>query len=293
MPTEVLSYYLKNKDRKVRLGFQVILQCAPFLKGLKVSGLISMENESYSELEEMFSGMEINFYKLSCSEGKCLVLFYRPKELEEYMNQPKLRELIGQYGYKESNIEEMLAHLSERICECTAQGIGFPHEIGAFLGYPTADVQSFIEKEGRDFIMTGYWKVYSNPEKARMIFHEYDRAKVCAVNEYLDGKNIREIAIESKKVEEFIKLSISVVYWSGTGNTQAMAEGLEEIPPLMVDYKGIQLREFNLDAALERKPKLILVDELAHTNVRGSRNEKRYTGCTGAAYAQGSMYIPR
>ena len=54
MPTEVLSYYLKNKDRKVRLGFQVILQCAPFLKGLKVSGLISMENESYSELEEMF-----------------------------------------------------------------------------------------------------------------------------------------------------------------------------------------------------------------------------------------------
>lgn len=115
MPTEVLSYYLKNKDRKVRLGFQVILQCAPFLKGLKVSGLISMENESYSELEEMFSGMEINFYKLSCSEGKCLVLFYRPKELEEYMNQPKLRELIGQYGYKESNIEEMLGTFCQNV----------------------------------------------------------------------------------------------------------------------------------------------------------------------------------
>ena len=95
----------------MRLGFQVILQCAPFLKGLKVSGLISMENESYSELEEMFSGMEINFYKLSCSEGKCLVLFYRPRELEEYMNQPKLRELIGQYGYKESNIEELDSHM--------------------------------------------------------------------------------------------------------------------------------------------------------------------------------------
>ena len=40
-------------------------------------------------------------------------------------------------------------------------------------------------------------------------------------------------------------------------DTQAMAEGLEAIPPLMVDYKGIQLREFNLDAALERKPQLI------------------------------------
>lgn len=59
-------------------------------------------------------------------------------------------------------------------------------------------------------------------------------------------------------------------------DTQAMIEGLEVIPPLMVDYKGIQLREFHLDAALQRKPQLILVDELAHTNVRGSRNEKRY-----------------
>ena len=59
-------------------------------------------------------------------------------------------------------------------------------------------------------------------------------------------------------------------------DTQAMIEGLEVIPPLMVDYKGIQLREFNLDAALQRKPQLLLVDELAHTNVHGSRNEKRY-----------------
>ena len=49
-------------------------------------------------------------------------------------------------------------------------------------------------------------------------------------------------------------------------DTQALAEGLETIPPLMVDYKGIRLREFDLDAALARKPKLILVDELAHTN---------------------------
>ena len=75
-------------------------------------------------------------------------------------------------------------------------------------------------------------------------------------------------------------------------DTQAMAEGLEEIPPLMVDYKGIQLREFkSWIAALERKPKLIPVDE-AHTNVRGSRNEKRYQDVR-SCFAQGSMYIPR
>ena len=48
-------------------------------------------------------------------------------------------------------------------------------------------------------------------------------------------------------------------------DTEALREGLEEIPPLMVDYKGIQLREFDLDAALKRRPQLLLVDELAHT----------------------------
>lgn len=43
MPTEVISYYLKNEDRLVRLGFQVALQCAPVLKGIKISCLISMD----------------------------------------------------------------------------------------------------------------------------------------------------------------------------------------------------------------------------------------------------------
>lgn len=59
-------------------------------------------------------------------------------------------------------------------------------------------------------------------------------------------------------------------------DTQALVKGLEVIPPLMVEYKGVRLREFDLDAALKRRPKLILVDELAHTNAKGCRNEKRY-----------------
>lgn len=58
--------------------------------------------------------------------------------------------------------------------------------------------------------------------------------------------------------------------------TQALTGGLEMLPPMMADYKGLKLREFDLDGALKRKPQLILVDELAHTNCKGCRNEKRY-----------------
>ncbi len=59
-------------------------------------------------------------------------------------------------------------------------------------------------------------------------------------------------------------------------DTIALLKGLEQLPVLKVAYKGITLREFDLDAALKRHPQLILVDELAHTNAQGCRNMKRY-----------------
>lgn len=58
--------------------------------------------------------------------------------------------------------------------------------------------------------------------------------------------------------------------------TQALLEGLERLPPRRIPYKGIQLQEFDLDGALERRPQLLLVDELAHTNAAGCCHLKRY-----------------
>ena len=53
-------------------------------------------------------------------------------------------------------------------------------------------------------------------------------------------------------------------------------QGLEVLAPLIVEHKGIKLKEFDLDAAMIRHPSLILVDELAHTNAEGCRHKKRY-----------------
>ncbi len=58
--------------------------------------------------------------------------------------------------------------------------------------------------------------------------------------------------------------------------TEALLAGLESIPVRLVEYRGTTLREFDLDAALARRPELILVDELAHTNAPGSRHAKRW-----------------
>src|SRR5262249_26163832 len=62
----------------------------------------------------------------------------------------------------------------------------------------------------------------------------------------------------------------------GRAETDALLTGLEILPPKTVDYRGTALREFDLDAALTRRPTLIIVDELAHTNAPGSRHAKRW-----------------
>ena len=58
--------------------------------------------------------------------------------------------------------------------------------------------------------------------------------------------------------------------------TMKLVEGLEVLPPKVMPYQSIELVEFDIDGALKRKPNIILVDELAHTNAVGSRHLKRY-----------------
>ncbi len=59
-------------------------------------------------------------------------------------------------------------------------------------------------------------------------------------------------------------------------DTLALLEGLEVLPPQVVEHRGISLREFDLDGALKRHPQVLLVDELAHSNAPGCRHRKRY-----------------
>ena len=107
---------------------------------------------------------------------------------------PDNQRLLEAYGYHMQNLDEMLKRLAQRVRQISSRNLGFPHEIGVFLGYPKEDVEGFIQNEGRKYLMIGYWKVYSNPSRAKMIFKSYDQAKEGVVREFLAGKSIREIA---------------------------------------------------------------------------------------------------
>jgi two-component system sensor histidine kinase KdpD len=90
------------------------------------------------------------------------------------------------------------------------------------------------------------------------------------------GKTYEMLLSAQAMRREGIDVVVGVVETHGRRETEALLKGLEIIPRLEVDYKGHRLAEMDLDAILKRRPQLVLVDELAHTNTPGSRHPKRY-----------------
>ncbi|MCX7096594.1 MAG: sensor histidine kinase KdpD [Methylococcales bacterium] len=90
------------------------------------------------------------------------------------------------------------------------------------------------------------------------------------------GKTYAMLLAAREKRAENIDIIIGLVETHGRKETAALLEGLELLPPKMVAYHGTTLPEFDLDAALKRKPSIIVVDELAHSNAKGCRHPKRW-----------------
>ena len=90
------------------------------------------------------------------------------------------------------------------------------------------------------------------------------------------GKTYSMLEQAHERLKEGVDVVVGYVEPHTRPETMRLLDGLPAIPVKRVDYHGIELNEFDLDAALERHPQLIIVDELAHTNVEGVRNAKRY-----------------
>ena len=90
------------------------------------------------------------------------------------------------------------------------------------------------------------------------------------------GKTYEMLLSAQAKRREGVEIVVGVVETHGRRETEALLDGLEVLPRREVDYKGHRLAEMDLDGILKRRPQLVLVDELAHTNAPGSRHPKRY-----------------
>jgi two-component system sensor histidine kinase KdpD len=90
------------------------------------------------------------------------------------------------------------------------------------------------------------------------------------------GKTYTMLEEAQHRKEQGMDLVVACVESHGRKETEELLEGLEPLPLREIEYRGIKIKEMDLDAVLVRHPQLALVDELAHTNVPGSRHAKRY-----------------
>src|SRR5262252_852505 len=90
------------------------------------------------------------------------------------------------------------------------------------------------------------------------------------------GKTYAMLEAAQEQRRDGVDVVIGIVETHGRSETEALVNGLEVVPRRGVDYRGTVLQEFDLDAALARRPTTILIDELAHTNAPGLRHAKRW-----------------
>jgi two-component system, OmpR family, sensor histidine kinase KdpD len=90
------------------------------------------------------------------------------------------------------------------------------------------------------------------------------------------GKTYAMLSEGHRRAERGADVVVALAEAHARPHTRALLDGLEVIPRVRLDYRGVSFEEMDLDAVLARRPQIALVDEFAHTNVPGSRNEKRW-----------------
>lgn len=173
---------------------QLVLQCTPVLVGLKVSNLLTIEKQQLVTLQQYIQQAKLSCYVLLKTDKKVAVLVYQKYQLVKYLCKQEIMYFLQSFGYCSTRLEDCLERLSKRYETYWKKTGEFPHEMGIFLGYPMEDVQGFIEKEGREFLLNGYWKVYHDQHNKKLLFEKYETAKDWMILLVSNGMDLNEAA---------------------------------------------------------------------------------------------------
>lgn len=176
MCQEVLELVCKMNTQSI--GLQMALQCAPVIKGIKISNLFHLQECEEKHFRQLLKKSHLHFCYMSNNKGRITYLVFRQNELEEYLNQKEVRDFLKREGYQSFSLGKILRRFRERYeAYVSGETDMFPHEIGLVLGYPVDDVIGFIEHKGQGYLYSGYWKVYSHVDEKISIFESYENAK--------------------------------------------------------------------------------------------------------------------
>ena len=197
MSREVLEFVKKRNPEEVET--QLILQCAPFLSGIKPSNLWMIPGASLPQAERLLKGGEISYELLLHTKERAAILMYEKKQLEHYLKQKQVKKILAGLGYETFTLQAVLDGCKGR-CRRYMEGLNeFPHELGLLLGYPPEDVEGFIEHKGEDFLYAGYWKVYEDLPAKKQMFQRFEYATQELMQCILMGTDIAEIISGNRK----------------------------------------------------------------------------------------------
>lgn len=195
MPIQEIMKLRTSQDEEVRMALLLAIHCAPILSGSKAANIMTVTVHEFDRIGYLLEGTGIRYRFLKTKGDKGILYLYREKRLRQYLEQEEIQGFLSEYGYDEVNIAKMLNLLSKRIRMYNDQDAVFPHEIGVFLEYPLGDVKGFLANEGKNFMYSGYWKVYQDLQGAVRRFTQYDMERELTIQALMQGKTIREIAL--------------------------------------------------------------------------------------------------
>ena len=195
MSAETMLHFLNNCTPEEKFGFRVVTQCAPVLKGVKISNLITMKPGGWRKIRAYLKKSRIICIPLYADAEKEVLFLYRYEQLERHLKNREVREFLRGCGYESFEVASVLVHLRRRYRLYAGISKEFPHELGVLLGYPVGDVQGFIDNRGENSLTSRYWKVYQNPKEAERIFDLYDRVKEQALKEIMCGRTLSHVAV--------------------------------------------------------------------------------------------------
>lgn len=179
---------------------ELAVHTAPVLMGVKCANLVSIDlsDEAITScFREFRSNAEQHGLKIrslcKCRE-RTMVYVYHEKLLDAWLEGAE--GFLSGFGYDAGmTLDDKLDMLAERM-KCG----NFPHEIGCFLGYPLEDIKGFIQNQGKNCLLCGYWKVYGNVGKAKQTFEIYGRCREILCDRLKNGLDLFQ-AIELSKEE--------------------------------------------------------------------------------------------
>lgn len=158
------------------IELQLVLQCAPLLADLKISNLLIIAKSAVKSVEELLKDSDISCYPLMFDEKKVTLFLYRREKLEAFLREDAVEQFLARQGYTDFELWVVLTRFREKYIAHRERHGEFPHEMGVLLGYPLEDVQGFMEHGGRNYLYSGYWKVYANTLSKRQMFQKFDAA---------------------------------------------------------------------------------------------------------------------